>query len=89
MGWKVDGVNAEMRGGRIGCMLLAMAQPLPANFPPPETEGNDEARLAWERARLAEADADFAAGRYISGEAALDWLDRWAAGQDLEEPKLD
>ena len=47
-----------------------------------------EARLAWERDRIAEADADIAAGRVIEGEEALDWLDRWAAGEDLEEPEL-
>ena len=48
-----------------------------------------EARLQWERERLAEADADIAAGRVISGQEAIDWLDRWAAGEDLEEPTLD
>ena len=47
-----------------------------------------EARLAWERDRIAEADADIAAGRVLEGEEALDWLDRWAAGEDLEEPDL-
>lgn len=46
-------------------------------------------RLEWERARLAEADADFAAGRYITGEAALEWLDKWAAGEDLEDPAVE
>ena len=34
-----------------------------------------ERRLAWERERLAEADADFAAGRYISGDEAMRWLE--------------
>lgn len=49
-----------------------MSQPAPRHFPDPavETASEREVRLAWERARLAEADADFAAGRYISGEAA-------------------
>ena len=45
-----------------------------------------EARLAWEQARLAEAEADVVAGRVISGQEAIDWLDRWAAGEDLDEP---
>ncbi|MFC5345899.1 antitoxin [Brevundimonas staleyi] len=48
-----------------------------------------EARLQWERERLAEADADIAAGRVISGQEAIDWLDRWAAGEELEEPTFD
>lgn len=47
-----------------------------------------EARLEWERARIAEAEADFAAGRFLEGEAALDWLDRWAAGEELDEPDV-
>lgn len=55
-----------------------MAQPAPT-YPiklTAETDVEREARLAWERARLAEADADFAAGRYISGEEAEAWLER-------------
>lgn len=48
-----------------------------------------EARLAWERDRLAEAETDVAEGRVISGQAAIDWLDRWAAGEELEEPTID
>lgn len=50
---------------------------------------SSEARLAWERERLAEAEADIAAGRVISGQEAMDWLDRWAAGETLEEPTFD
>jgi predicted transcriptional regulator len=63
-----------------------MAQPVP--------QQNDlvfesrEARLEWERARIAEAEADFAAGRFLEGDAALDWLDRWAAGEELVEPDV-
>jgi len=53
-----------------------MSQPASHRFPDPtvETASEREVRLAWERARLAEADADFAAGRYISGEEADGWL---------------
>ncbi|OYW37009.1 MAG: hypothetical protein B7Z42_11125 [Brevundimonas sp. 12-68-7] len=50
---------------------------------------NQEARLAWERERLAEAEADIAAGRVLSGQEAIDWLDRWAAGEELEDPTFD
>ncbi|MES2860017.1 MAG: hypothetical protein V4701_01010 [Pseudomonadota bacterium] len=42
---------------------------------PNETVEAREKRLAWERARLAVADADFAAGRYISGDEAMQWLE--------------
>ncbi|WP_395651072.1 hypothetical protein [Brevundimonas sp.] len=35
---------------------------------------NREARLAWERERLAEAEDDIANGRVISGDEALAWL---------------
>ena len=55
---------------------------------PHESEEQRARRLAWERERLAEAEKDIAAGRVISGGAALDWLDRWAAGEDLDEPDL-
>ena len=65
-----------------------MAQPLPANVPPPETEFDDDARLAWERERLQEAYDDIANGRVISGQAASDWLDRWAAGEKLKDPSV-
>lgn len=68
-----------------------MAQPAPAYPVDPATETPDAraARLEWERARLAEAEEDLAAGRYIEGQEALDWLDRWAAGEELEEPTVD
>lgn len=53
-----------------------------------ESPEQRERRLTWERARIAEADADIAAGRVISGDEALEWLDRWSAGEDLDEPRL-
>ena len=40
---------------------------------------NREARLAWERERLAEAEDDIANGRVISGDEALAWLRKEAA----------
>ena len=61
-----------------------MAEPA-SNITGQESAEQRERRLAWERARIAEADADIAAGRVISGEAALRWLDRWAAGEEMEE----
>jgi hypothetical protein len=63
-----------------------MSNPVPETGEPSESEPRMPARLAWERARLEEAEADIAAGRVLSGQAAIDWLDRWAAGENLEEP---
>ena len=57
-----------------------MAAPVPNAPHPSETPG--------ERERLAEAYADIAAGRVISGDEALEWLDRWAAGEELDEPSV-
>lgn len=64
-----------------------MAEPA-SNIAIQESPEQRERRLTWERARIAEADADITAGRIISGDEALEWLDRWAAGEDLEEPSL-
>ncbi|MFN7109516.1 MAG: hypothetical protein ACK4MY_14950 [Brevundimonas sp.] len=64
-----------------------MAEPA-SNIASQESPEQRERRLTWERARIAEADADITAGRIISGDEALEWLDRWAAGEDLEEPSL-
>ena len=66
---------------------LLMAEPA-SNIAGQESSEQRERRLTWERARIAEADADIADGRVISGDEALEWLDRWAAGEDLEEPSL-
>ncbi|WP_292022208.1 MULTISPECIES: hypothetical protein [unclassified Brevundimonas] len=64
-----------------------MAEPA-SNIVSQESPERRERRLTWERARIAEGDADIAAGRVISGDEALEWLDRWAAGEDLEDPSL-
>ncbi|HEX8470013.1 MAG TPA: hypothetical protein VF633_02775 [Brevundimonas sp.] len=50
-----------------------MAQPLPqtSNAEDPVAR---EHRLAWERERLAEAEADLVAGNYIEGDEAIRWL---------------
>ena len=39
-----------------------------------ETESQREARLAWERARIAEAEEDIAAGRIYSADEVFRWL---------------
>lgn len=61
---------------------LCMAVPASdiANQESPEQR---ERRLIWERARIAEAEEDIAAGRVISGDEALRWLEAemaWAEG---------
>ena len=55
-----------------------------SNIASQESLEQRERRLVWERARIAEADADIAAGRVIAGDEALEWLDRWSAGEDLD-----
>jgi hypothetical protein len=51
-----------------------------------ETPSEREARLAHERAMLAEADADLAAGRYLTGAALEEWLDAFVGEGDLPLP---
>ncbi len=55
-----------------------MAHPAPTYPVDPATEppAEREARLAWERARIAEAEDDIAAGRYIEGDEADAWLEK-------------
>ena len=54
------------------CYDDLMARPAPdQDF---MTFDNREARLAWERERLAEAEDDIANGRVLSGDEALTWL---------------
>ena len=67
-------------------MVQRSAHPAPEG--PAETPDEAAARLALERARIAEGDADIAAGRVIRGDDALDWLDRWVAGEELEDPAI-
>ncbi|WP_298158367.1 hypothetical protein [Brevundimonas sp.] len=45
-----------------------------------------EARLAWERARIAEAEADIAAGRIIPDEDLDGWLADLVAGKPVRIP---
>ncbi|MGB8841623.1 MAG: hypothetical protein WCC64_11175 [Aliidongia sp.] len=53
-----------------------------------ETSVEREARLAHERALLAEADADLAAGRYLTGEALEDWLDAFVGDGDTPSAEV-
>ena len=52
-----------------------------------ETPMEWEARLGRERVMLAEADADLAAGRYLTGSALEEWLDAFVGEGDLPSPE--
>jgi hypothetical protein len=52
-----------------------------------ETSLEREARLAHERALLAEADADLAASRYLTGDALEEWLDAFVGDGNLPTPE--
>ena len=54
--------------------------------PPGETADARAARLARERIMIEEAEEDFRQGRYLSGEAAEEWLRKWAAGEPVDVP---
>lgn len=45
-----------------------------------------DARLAWERERIAEAEADIAAGRVIRDEDIDGWLSDLVAGKPVSTP---
>ncbi len=51
---------------------------------PQETPGQRTRRLAWEAERIAEAEADIKAGRVISGDEALSWLEAEIAAAEAE-----
>ena len=52
-----------------------------------ETPAEREDRLAHERAMLAEADADLAAGRYLAGTALDEWLQAFVGEGELPSPE--
>ena len=53
-----------------------MAQPLPEPKTSSESAEEQARHTTWLAARIAEADADFAAGRFIDGDEANAWLQR-------------
>ena len=63
-----------------------MTQPAPVAKPTVETEPEQQARLAWEAERIAEADASLAAGCYAT-EAEVDaWIDSLGTDHPLPVP---
>ena len=56
------------------------------SMPGPETEAERQRRFAWEAERIAEADADIAAGRLVD-EADVDaWIDSIGTDHELPVP---
>jgi predicted transcriptional regulator len=55
-----------------------------ATTPLPDTEEERTRRLAWKAARIAEADASFAAGRLVDSADVKAWID--SIGTDHERP---
>jgi predicted transcriptional regulator len=52
----------------------------------PETEAERQARLAWEAAGIAEADADIAAGRLVDADEVDAWIDSIGTDHELPVP---
>jgi len=55
--------------------------------PAPEFDLYEEIGDAEDERRIAEADADFAAGRVISHEAMLRWIKSWGTPDELPPPQ--
>jgi len=64
----------------------AMDKPDPAETN--ETEAERQRRLAWERERIAEADADIAAGLIIDAAEIDAWIDSIGTDQELPPPQV-
>ena len=54
--------------------------------PPPETEAERQARIAWEAERIAEADASIAAGYYVTSAEVRAWIDSIGTDHPLPPP---
>jgi len=52
-----------------------------------ETEAERQRRLAWERERIAEADADIAAGRLIDEAEIEAWINSIGTEHELPPPR--
>ncbi len=53
----------------------------------PETEADRRRRIAWEAARIAEADASAAAGRLVDAAEVDAWIDSIGTDQELPVPQ--
>ncbi len=52
----------------------------------PETEAARQHRIAWEAERIAEADADIAAGRLVDSAKVKAWIDSIGTDRELPVP---
>jgi predicted transcriptional regulator len=57
-----------------------------ADTPRPETEADLKRRIAWEAAKIAEADADIAAGRLVDSAKVKAWIDSIGTDHELPVP---
>lgn len=62
-----------------------MTQPAPL-IETDETEADRQRRIAWEAERIAEADADIAAGRLVSSAKVKAWIDSLGTDHELPVP---
>jgi hypothetical protein len=53
---------------------------------PPETEAERQRRFAWETERIAEADAEIAAGFYVDSDDVDAWIDSIGTDHELPVP---
>jgi predicted transcriptional regulator len=68
--------------------ITVMDNPLPGdNAPLPETDADRKRRIAWEAARIAEADASVAAGRLIDAAEIDAWIDSIGSNHELPPPR--
>jgi len=65
--------------------VAAIDKPDPAETN--ETEAERQRRLAWERERIAEADASIAAGLIIDATEIDAWIDSIGTDQELPPPQ--
>jgi len=64
-----------------------MAEPKPHIQDLPETDADRDARVAWEAERIAEADAEFAAGLYVDATEIRAWIESLGTAHELLPPR--
>jgi len=65
---------------------MDMIQPIVDTMPLAEAAAVRQRRIAWETARIAEADADIAAGRLIDAADVDGWIDSIGSEHELPVP---
>lgn len=72
-----------------GCLILLDMDTVPhtdADTPDTQTDAQRVRRLAWEADRIAEADADIAAGRLVNSAEVKAWIDSLGTEHELPIP---